>query len=91
MYSGVDEDEQTKFIVDKELTGKFKKQLEKVGEMRNIFTGRILNGNIFVLSKEDRDKLVKTFDEFSCEMERAAFAQVSSLSKCAIYRNKNNF
>ena len=80
MYTGIDEDEPTKFVADKELTEKFKKALEKVGDMRNIFTGRILAGDIFVSTKEERDELVKTFDGFSCEMEGAAIAQVSSLN-----------
>ena len=54
--------------------------MEKVKEARNVFTGRVLTGDMFISSKEKREELVKDFDGFCCEMEGAAVAQVSSLN-----------
>ena len=80
MNIGENVNEPTKFSADVELSEKMKKALEKIGETRNIFTGRILTGDIFVSTKEEREELVKTFDGFCCEMEGAAIAQVCSLN-----------
>ena len=81
MYTGVNPDQPTKFNADQELIERFKTALEELGEKRNIFTGRILTGDTFVSSKEDREELVKTFDGISCEMEGAAIAQVCTLNE----------
>ena len=74
MYIGVNEDEPTKFYADKELIEKIKTSLEELGENRNIFTGRILTGDIFISSIEERKSLVEIFNGISCEMEGAAIA-----------------
>ena len=80
MEIGDNVDEPTKYIADIELSEKMKKALEKVGGGRNVFSGRILTGDIFVSTKEEREELVKTFDGFCCEMEGAAIGQVCSLN-----------
>ena len=80
MCTGVNKEEPTKYIADKELIEKVKKTLEKVKEARNVFKGRVLTGDMFISSKEKREELVKDFDGFCCEMEGAAVAQVSSLN-----------
>ena len=80
MEIGDNVDEPTKYIADKELSEKMKKALEKVGGGRNVFSGRILTGDIFVSTKEERNELVNTFDGFCCEMEGAAIAQICSLN-----------
>ena len=80
MFTGVNKEEATKYIADKDLSDKVKKALEKVSENRNVFTGRVLTGDMFVSSKEKREELVKDFDGFCCEMEGAAIAQVASLN-----------
>ena len=74
MFTGVNKEEATKYIADKDLSDKVKKALEKVSENRNVFTGRVLTGDMFVSSKEKREELVKDFDGFCCEMEGAAIA-----------------
>ena len=80
MCTGVNKEEATKYVADKELSEKVKKILEKVGEGRTVFTGRILTGDMFISSKEKREELVKEFNGFCCEMEGAAVAQVASLN-----------
>ena len=80
MCTGVNKEEATKYVADKELSEKVKKILEKVGEGRTVFTGRILTGDMFISSKEKREELVKEFNGFCCEMEGAAIAQVASLN-----------
>ena len=80
MCTGINKDEATKYVADKDLSENVKKVLEKVSGERNIFMGRILTGDMFVSSKEKREQLVKDFDGFCCEMEGAAIAQVSSLN-----------
>ena len=80
MYTDVNEHEPTKYYNDNELIEKFKTALEELGENRNIFTGRILTGDIFISSTEERKELVDIFNGLSCEMEGAAFAQVGSLN-----------
>ena len=79
MFIG-DKKEPTKYMADKDLTEKMKKILEKVSEKRNVFTGRVLTGDMFISKKEKREELVKDFDGFCCEMEGAAIAQVASLN-----------
>ena len=80
MCTGVNKEEATKYVADKELSEKVKKILEKVGEGRTVFAGRVLTGDMFVSSKEKREELVKEFNGFCCEMEGAAVAQVASLN-----------
>ena len=80
MYTGVNEDEPTKYVADKNLSENIKKILEEVDGERNTYMGRVLTGDMFVSSKEKREQLVKDFDGFCCEMEGAAIAQVSSLN-----------
>ena len=80
MCTGVNKEEATKYVADKELSEKVKKILKKVGEGRTVFTGRILTGDMFISSKEKREELVKEFNGFCCEMEGAAVAQVASLN-----------
>ena len=80
MCTGVNKDEATKYVADKNLSENIKKILEKVSGERNIFMGRILTGDLFVSGKEKREQLIKDFDGFCCEMEGAAIAQVSSLN-----------
>ena len=80
MCTGVNKEEATKYVADKELSESIKKILEKVSEGRNVFTGRVLTGDMFIASKEKREELVKEFDGFCCEMEGAAVAQVASLN-----------
>jgi adenosylhomocysteine nucleosidase len=80
MCTGVNKDEATKYVADKNLSENVKKVLEKVSGERTIFMGRVLTGDMFVSSKEKREQLVKDFDGFCCEMEGAAIAQVSSLN-----------
>ena len=81
MCTGVNKEEATKYLADKDLSDKVKKVLEKVSESRNVFNGRVLTGDMFISSKEKREELVKEFDGFCCEMEGAAIAQVASLNK----------
>ena len=80
MCTGVNKDEPTKYVADKELSEKIKKVLEKVSEGRTVFSGRVLTGDMFVSKKEKREELVKDFDGYCCEMEGAAIAQVASLN-----------
>ena len=80
MCTGVNKEEPTKYVADKELSERVKKVLEKVSEGRAVFCGRVLTGDMFVSSKEKREELVKEFDGFCCEMEGAAVAQVASLN-----------
>ena len=81
MCTGVNKEEATKYLADKDLSDKVKKILEKVSESRNVFNGRVLTGDMFISSKEKREELVKEFDGFCCEMEGGAVAQVASLNK----------
>ena len=80
MCTGVNKEEATKYVADKELSEKVKNILEKVSENRKVFFGRILTGDMFIAIKEKREELVKDFDGFCCEMEGAAVAQVASLN-----------
>ena len=81
MCTGDNNKEPTKYLADKELSEKIKNVLEKIGEGRTVFTGRVLTGDQFISSKEKREELVKEFDGFCCEMEGAAVAQVAQLNK----------
>ena len=80
MCTGVNKEEPTKYVADKDLTEKIKKVLEKVGEGRTIYTGRVLTGDMFITGQEKREELVKEFNGYCCEMEGAAIAQVASLN-----------
>ena len=80
MCTGVNKEEATKYVSNKELSEKVKNILEKVSENRKVYVGRILTGDMFVSKKEKREELVKEFDGFCCEMEGAAIAQVASLN-----------
>ena len=81
MCTGENKNEPTKYVADKELSEKIVKTLDKIKDKRNVFTGRVLTGDLFVSGKEKREQLVKDFDGFCCEMEGAAIAQVASLNK----------
>ena len=81
MCTGENKDQPTKYLADKELSEKILKALDKVKDKRNVFSGRVLTGDLFVAKKEQREQLVKDFDGFCCEMEGAAIAQVASLNK----------
>ena len=65
MYTGVNEDEPTKYVADKNLSENVKKILEEVGAERKTYMGRVLTGDMFVSSKEKREELSKTSMDFA--------------------------
>lgn len=69
------------FQADETLLKKAKEICEKVNRDISVFTGRIVTGDQFIASKEQKDKLVSSFQGFCTEMEGAAIAQAAYLNE----------
>lgn len=69
------------FQADEALLKKAKEVCEKINRDISVFTGRIVTGDQFIASKEQKDKLVSLFQGYCTEMEGAAIAQAAYLNE----------
>ncbi len=71
---------QVSFPADEGLARLVEKAHEKTGFSNKIFRGRIVSGDQFIVSKEKKQWIAKTFDASCTEMEGAAIAQCAWLN-----------
>lgn len=69
------------FIADENLITKAENLCKKVNPDISVFKGRVVTGDQFIASKDQKDKLVSAFSAFCTEMEGAAIAQTAYLNQ----------
>lgn len=69
------------FKADENLLTKAESLCKKVNPDISVFTGRIVTGDQFIASKDQKDRLVTNFSGFCTEMEGAAIAQAAYLNQ----------
>ena len=69
------------FMADEDLAACAKKACGKVSPSRKVFTGRVVSGDQFIVSRERKTQIKETFGGLATEMEGAAIAQCAWLNK----------
>lgn len=71
----------TTFKADETLVAAARAACKKVYPEVNMFSGRILTGDVFICERQKKDDLLDTFGGICTEMEGAAMGQVAHINK----------